>query len=126
MSLVRSTAPLIVLASLAASCTRPVVGRDFQGASITDLTVEPANVREGVPITIEFSLAGGPEGNVTYTIGNKSNDCSATELPGGRFQCVSSGVTRQDYPQGDVDVVVKAKDRLGKESEANARIKLDF
>ncbi|MCK6545835.1 pre-peptidase C-terminal domain-containing protein [Myxococcota bacterium] len=116
----------VAIGAALSGCERPVVGRNFQGASVTGLTVAPEHVRAGVPITIRFRLDGGPQGTVTYTIGGKDFECAPERLGDGSFECVHDGLSRQEYAQGPTVLRLTAKDRVGKTSDATATITLDF
>jgi cysteine-rich repeat protein len=116
---------ILALAALT-SCQRPVTGREFTGGEIREVRVDPEFVRQGVPIRITFRLDGGVQGNVSYSIGNKTFDCVPERLSDGRYQCVHAGVSRTDYSQGESSLIVKAKDRRGNESEGSTPITLDF
>lgn len=117
---------LALLLPLAAGCERPVVGREFAGAELAELSVEPQYVRQAVPISVRFRLDGGPQGAVSLSLGAALVSCVPQRLADGRYECVHPGVSRQSHPQGPLDVEVVAKDRVGKETRASARITIDF
>src|SRR5262245_55251891 len=116
MRLERAAIALSLFAAIALpACKRPLTGREFAGSEVRDVRVDPEYVRQGVPLKITFRLDGGVQGSVSYSIATKTFDCTPERLSDGRFQCTHAGVSRSDYTQGPTDVVVRAKDRRGRE-----------
>src|SRR5262245_640452 len=126
MRLDRAAIALSLLAIALPACKRPLTGREFAGGSVREVRVEPEYVRQAVPMKISFRLDGGLKGDVTYAIANKTYPCKPDRLPDGRFQCTHAGISRIEFTQGLVDVVVNATDLRGQESTGSASITLDF
>src|SRR5262245_33708996 len=59
-----STLAALALALAAAGCSRPVDGRRLGATILSEVRIEPAFAREGIPIDISFRAIGAPPARV--------------------------------------------------------------
>lgn len=127
MTVTRSSALFLGVAGIIAfGCTRPVDRPASGNIFITGVTVEPAYVKDEVPIEITFNAIGPTPKSVSYEIGGRDHMCTPEDLGGGRLRCTHPGVTRDEVAQGSGVVVVKVTDDDGESSLGLAEVVFDF
>ncbi len=117
---------LSVLALSVLACSRPVAIPATGDTFITGASVDPFYVKDNVPFEIAFTQIGAEPASVVYEIGGREFECTPEDLGGSRRACVHSGVTRDEVPQGQTIIAVRATDSDGKSSIASTEVVFDF
>ncbi len=111
---------------LLTACQRPVANRELGRTLLDDLTVTPAFVRAGVPISLELQILGPPPSALRYEIGGLGFDCQPERVGEGRYACRHPGLARDTLPEGTVAVLVTLTDSDGNRSSVASALTLDF
>ena len=110
---------------LGLGCTRPVELPPGGSTFLSELKITPEHVRDGVPITLSFRVAGLPPRSVSYELAGQRHACTP-EIASGRYTCVHPGLARTEAAQGTALVVVEATDPDGRVASLAQPITIDF